>query len=130
MTNSGTRLLPSWVESLLLFSCYSSSSTAMQPQIFISYCWKNKDIADSIDKDWETVGIKLIRDIRDLEFKQNIKAFMQRIDTCDYVLLLISKGYLCMYEALELFEEPSCKGKVLPILVEDARIVKPKKRAK
>jgi len=104
----------------------------MQPQIFISYSWRNKDIVDTIDADWEAVGIKLIRDIRDLEYKQNIKDFMKRVNDSDYVLLIISKGYLesksCMYEAIEMFESSSFKDRILPILVEDARIDKSHER--
>lgn len=104
----------------------------MQPQVFISYSWKDKDIADTLDKDWDAVGLKLIRDVRDLAYKQNIKDFMTRVNESDYVLLLISRGYLesknCMYEALEMFEKPSFKEKILPILTEDARIDKPGER--
>lgn len=105
----------------------------MTPNIFISYSWKNKDIADIIDNDWQAVGINLIRDIRDLNYKQDIKDFMRRVNDSDFVLLLISKGYLesssCMYEALEMFDNPTFKTRILPILIEDARISKPIERA-
>ena len=98
----------------------------MQSKIFISYSWKDKDIADSIDDDWKAVGITLDRDIKDLEYKQDIKDFMSRVKTTDYVLLLISRGYLesknCMYEALEIFEDADFKKKILPILTDDVKI--------
>lgn len=98
----------------------------MQPQIFLSYSWKNKDIADAIDNDWQAVGLTLIRDVRDAKYKQNLKQFMQRVHESDYVLLLISKDYLesknCMYEALEVFGNPDFKSKILPILTKDAQI--------
>ncbi len=104
----------------------------MAHRIFISYSWKNKDIADIIDNDWKAVGINLVRDVRDLEYKQNIKDFMRQVRSTDYVLLLMSKGYLesknCMYEALEMFEDASFKKKILPILMEDAKIFDPLER--
>lgn len=98
----------------------------MQPQIFLSYSWKNKEIAEAIDNDWQAVGLTLIRDVRDVAFKQNLKQFMQRVHESDYVLLLISKDYLesknCMYEALEVFENPDFRRKILPVITKDAQI--------
>jgi hypothetical protein len=98
----------------------------MQPQIFLSYSWRNTDIANAIDKEWQALGLTLIRDVRDAKYKQNLKQFMQRVHESDYVLLLISKDYLksknCMYEALEVFRNPDFKRKILPILTEDTRI--------
>jgi Tfp pilus assembly protein PilF len=98
----------------------------MQPQIFLSYSWKNKAIADKIDNDWQDVGLTLLRDVRDMTFKQNIKDFMKRVHKSDFVLLLISKDYLesknCMYEALEMFQNEDFKRKILPILTDDAQI--------
>jgi len=101
----------------------------MQPKVFLSYSWKNKDVADTIDKDWEAVGIPLTRDIRGLEFKQDIKQFMHKVTECDHVILLISKEYLesrnCMYEALEMLNDARFKEKILPILIGDAKIHDP-----
>jgi tetratricopeptide (TPR) repeat protein len=98
----------------------------MQPQIFLSYSGRNKAIADAIDNDWQAVGLTLLRDVRDLTFKQNIKDFMRRVHKSDFVLLLISKDYLesknCMYEALEMFQNGDFKRKILPILTDDAQI--------
>jgi tetratricopeptide (TPR) repeat protein len=106
----------------------------MQPQIFLSYSWRNKDIADAIDNDWQAVGITMIRDVRDMEYKGNLKDFMKRVHESDFVLLLISKDYLesknCMYEALEMFDDPDFTRKILPILTDDARISDPFARIK
>jgi tetratricopeptide (TPR) repeat protein len=106
----------------------------MQPQIFLSYSWRNKDIADAIDKDWQGVGITMTRDVRDVGYKGNLKDFMKRVHESDFVLLLISKDYLesknCMYEALEMFEDPNFKRKILPILTDDAKLSDPLARIK
>jgi hypothetical protein len=32
------------------------------PKVFLSYSWANTDIADSIDKHFESIGISFIRD--------------------------------------------------------------------
>lgn len=98
----------------------------MQPQIFLSYSWKNADIANELDKDWQKIGLVFIRDVRDAGYKQNLNQFMQRVHESNYVVLLISKAYLesknCMYEALEVFNNPDFASKILPILTSDAQI--------
>lgn len=98
----------------------------MQPQIFLSYSWNNTDIADEIDEAWKKIGLTFVRDVRDLSFKENLNQFMRRVHDSDYVVLLISKAYLesknCMYEAMEVFDNPDFARKILPILTEDAHI--------
>lgn len=100
----------------------------MSPNIYLSYSWNAEDmsIADAIDKDWQAIGITLIRDKRDVSYKDSLRDFMSRMSEGDYVLLIISKSYLesknCMYEALELFKNPNFKDKILPILAPMANI--------
>jgi hypothetical protein len=98
----------------------------MTTEVFLSYCWKDIEIANKIDEDWNSVGIILKRDIRDLNYKKDIKDFMNQVRDVDYVILLISEYYLkseaCMYEALEMFESSSFKKRVLPIIVGDSNI--------
>lgn len=101
----------------------------MEPQIFLSYSWSNTKDADILDEDWKKIGIRLVRDVRDAKYKQNLRQFMQRVHESDYVLLFISKSYLqsqnCMYEALEVFEDPAFTDKILPILIDDAKLYDP-----
>ncbi|MGI4820709.1 MAG: tetratricopeptide repeat protein [Janthinobacterium lividum] len=101
----------------------------MQPKIFLSYSWGNTQDADLLDEDWKKIGIRLIRDVRDAKYKQNLRQFMQRVHESDYVLLFISKSYLqsqnCMYEALEVFEDPAFADKILPIITDDAKLYDP-----
>src|SRR5207249_7955720 len=83
----------------LLFHIYSLSlhdalpilSTDRLPDIFISYSWKNKDIADEIDNRFKSVGITMRRDIRDAGYRKSIKEFMQQIRETDFVLMIISE---------------------------------------
>jgi tetratricopeptide (TPR) repeat protein len=100
------------------------------PTIFLSYAWANVDTADSIDKDLESIGIQLKRDIRDLGYRSSIKEFMQQIGKSDFVLMIISAEYLqsvnCMYEVTELLNTHEFEKRILPVIVDNAaHIFKP-----
>lgn len=88
--------------------------------IFLSYSWNNKDIADQIDEWFSEKKIKLKRDVRDLKYKQSIKEFMKSIRYADFVIMIISEDYLksknCMYEVLEFVKEQEFRDKIIPII--------------
>lgn len=88
--------------------------------IFLSYSWNNKDVADQIDNWFSENNIKLKRDIRDLKYKQSIKDFMRSIRNADFVIMIISDEYLksknCMYEVLEFVKEQKFRDKIIPII--------------
>lgn len=98
-------------------------------EIFLSYCWADKSIADELDQDWSQLSLKVVRDIRDLEFKQDLKEFMQKITKTDYVITLISESYLksknCMHEALELMTDSKFNKKIIPIVVNGTKLHSP-----
>lgn len=93
----------------------------MNKNIFLSYCQKNSSEADIIDTEFLKRGIHLTRDKRDLEYKQNIEEFMQKIREHDFAILLISHEYLtslnCMYEFFEVLKEKNFEDKILPIIL-------------
>ena len=95
-------------------------------QIFISYSSVDEKKVNIIDKDFQSIGINLIRDTRDLKPKGSIKEFMARVRSTDFVMMIISdsfiKSYYCMYEVLELLEEPRFSERLLPILLPNANI--------
>ena len=95
----------------------------IEKKLFISYSWNNYNEVEKIDKDFESIGIVLTRDIRDVGDYKSIKTFMKKIKTTDYALMIISDSYLksknCMYEVLELLKEDDYKDKILPILLDD-----------
>ncbi len=97
-----------------------------QPNIFLSYSWKNMEIADSIDNDFKSKGIMFQRDIRDVGYMESIKKFMERIRDSGYVLMIISDEYLksenCMYEVSEFLKEKDFQDRILLIVLENARI--------
>ena len=51
----------------------------MDKKIFLSYCQKIKNEADIIDTAFSRKGIELTRDERDLEYKEEIEKFMQKV---------------------------------------------------
>src|SRR3712207_6558001 len=102
-------------------------STARLPDIFISYSWKNKDIADEIDNRFKSVGIILRQDVRDATYRGSIKEFMQQISETDYVLMIISDEFLrsenCMYEVIELLNEREFENRILPVVLDNAQSI-------
>lgn len=90
-------------------------------------------MADTLDRDFLARNINMIRDERDLGYKENIKVFMNQISNADYALLLISDTFLksanCMYEVLELLESAEFENRVLPIVIEGADVFSPEGRS-
>lgn len=103
------------------------------PNIFLSYSWKDKEIVDQIDEDFQRIGILMQRDVRDGQYRKSIKQFMQNVRHTDYVLTVISDEFLksenCMYELLELFQTRELGKRILPIVLENAKIFDVKLRS-
>lgn len=94
--------------------------------IFLSYSWNNDNIANRLDELFSLENIMLIRDKREIKFKQSIKEFMNRVRESDYCLMLISDEYLkstnCMYEVLEFIKDENYKERILPLIHKDCGI--------
>ena len=94
--------------------------------LFLSYCQKDSDIANLIE-----VGLaphirgkaKISRDIRDVEYHESFKKFMQTIETHDFVIMIISDHYLksrnCMFEVLEVIKDSQFQKKLAFIVLSD-----------
>ena len=93
------------------------------PDIFLSYCRKDEAIVNRIDTDFAAIGIRLKRDIRDIPYGSNVRDFMDRAGTSDYVLIIISDSFLkskyCMYEVTQLLQSPGFMKRILPVLLPD-----------
>lgn len=102
--------------------------------IFISYCWKNKDIAEKINEDFQKVGITTIKDSHQLKYKDSISEFMKRIRETNYALILISDEYLksknCMNEISHLLKEKDVWDKFLPVIISGTHIYTASDRVK
>src|ERR1017187_3081630 len=75
------------------------------PDVFLSYCSKNDNIANEIDLVFQKNGIMLRRDKREIVYMKSIKDFMNSINKSDFVVMIFSDEYLksegCMYEVNE-----------------------------
>ena len=101
--------------------------------LFLSYSWKDLELADRIDYELTSQGVDVKRDIRDIGVWRSIKEFMSLIREQDYAVMIISKSYLkspnCMYEVLEVFKDAQYKDKILSVVTSDADIYNPISRA-
>ncbi len=98
----------------------------IEKKIFVSYNWDNSEIVDEIDGYFLSIGLPLIRDKKDLQYKSSLKKFMKKIRSSDYVIMIISDSFLkssnCMYEVLELVKDDNYKSKTLQILIPGTNI--------
>lgn len=93
-------------------------------QVFLSYCQRDTPIADLIDSSLcESIKefAKISRDIRDVEFGESFKIFMDSIGKHDFVIVIISDGYLksrnCMYEMKEITRNQKLDDKLLFVIL-------------
>ncbi len=106
----------------------SGRATAVAPEIYISYAlgqpWEG--IVDELDRHFQSKGIQIIRDRRNLGYKGRIKEFMAEIGRGRYVIVVISEKYLksesCMFELLEIARHGELHRRIFPIVLEDADI--------
>lgn len=93
-------------------------------RIYITYCWQDEKIADILDQHFQQVGIKLIRDKRDLDYSSSIEGFARKMRRGSYNICVISNEYLkrinCMYEINQLLKDDNfAKKKFCPIVVDN-----------
>lgn len=62
--------------------------------IFLSYSWNNDNIANRLDELFSLENIMLIRDKKEIKYKQSIKEFMRKVRKSDFCLMIISDDYL------------------------------------
>lgn len=90
-------------------------------KIFLSYCWQDDKYANLIDSYFQQVGIKLIRDRRDLTYGTSISAFAKKIRKTSYAICIISDEFLksenCMYEIVEFQKDDNFTKKICPIVI-------------
>ena len=102
-------------------------------RLFLSYSWKDSDLANSIDYELCTLGFDVKRDIRDIGPWKSIREFMSLIKNQDYAVMLISSSYLkspnCMYEVMEVLSNSEYRNRILSIVTPDADIYNPISRA-
>lgn len=88
----------------------------------MSYCWKDKELANNIDSFFENIGISLKRDVNSIDQWDSIRLFMDTIVKSDYAILIISESYLksinCMYEITQLIKDPHYRNRIFPVVLD------------
>lgn len=105
------------------------TTETQEKNLFLSYCQKDSDIANLIE-DGLTPYIsgkaKISRDIRDVEYHESFKKFMQTIESHDFVIMIISDNYLksrnCMFEVEEVIKDSQFHKKLAFIVLSDEDI--------
>lgn len=118
---------------LSLLDCPENESevtTELQEKtLFLSYCQKDSDIANMIEGGLAphiNGKARISRDIRDVEYHESFKKFMQTIEMHDFVIMIISDHYLksrnCMFEVLEVIKDSQFQKKLAFIVLSDGDI--------
>jgi hypothetical protein len=98
--------------------------------VFVSYAWGGESgrMADELERAFAEHGIRIIRDIKDLDYKGSIEAFEQRIGQGQCIILIISDKYLrsehCMYELVEADKKQYLRDRIFPVVLAEAKIYK------
>jgi formylglycine-generating enzyme required for sulfatase activity len=103
-------------------------------EVFISYTWggESEAFVNKLHKVLVDKGFNVLLDKVDIQFKGNIKEFMQRLGSGKAIIVVISDKYLqshnCMYEIVEIKKKGDFIKRIFPIIFSDADICEPKQR--
>lgn len=93
--------------------------------IFISYSWKDKELVDKLDKELQSLGYNIKRDVRDAQVSESIKEFMKKIRKTDYSIIVLSDAFLksqnCMKEIFEFIKDDDYKDRIIPVILDSAK---------
>jgi len=115
--------LTEWVRQLME---YTQSEKMDKTTIFLSYCTADGDAADIVETSllaYFSGNIKISRFTRDVGYRDSFFEFMKTMGKHDFVLSVISDGYLksfaCMFEVSEIIKDQNYKDKLLFIIISD-----------
>lgn len=100
-----------------------NANANLQPTLFISYCWNDGNVyADELEAQL-TDYFDVKRDKSQLIVNDDINDFMAEIANCDYVLIVLTAGYVkslnCMREVAYLLQQPDWKYKSMVLVVDE-----------
>lgn len=95
----------------------------LRSTLFISYCWNDGNVyADELEAQL-TDYFDVKRDKSQLIVNDDINDFMAGIANCDYVLIVLTAGYVkslnCMREVAYLLQQPDWKYKSMVLVVDE-----------
>ena len=109
----------------VMYQTYAEEERLMETrktEIFLSYCWQDEKIAADIYSYLSKYpNIDVHKDTIKIKKWESIKDYMQKVESVDFAVLLISDAYLrsrnCMYEVLELMRDRKYKDKIFPAVI-------------
>ena len=105
-----------------------SAANEYEDTVFVSYARESESmrIVDEMEKFFAERGIRIARDIKDIDYKDSIEAFEQRIGRGQCIIIVISDKYLhskhCMHELVEVDKNREVRKRIFPIVLPDAKI--------
>lgn len=99
-----------------------------QKEVCISYArgGSSGEIVDKLCQVLKDKNIDIVLDSEDLKYKDSLKNFMQRLGKGQCVVTVISDKYLkskyCMFELTEFIENGKFQERIVPLVLEDAKI--------
>jgi len=97
-------------------------------KIYISYAHagEGKQVTESLDAAFQERNVLIVRDVRDVAYKESFREFMAALGAGDYVIVVIDKPYLesknCMGELVAVYENEEFRKRIFPVVLEDAGI--------
>lgn len=114
---------------IYIFNTEMEVQIIMKKKVFLSYCHKDKCIADIVESTLENkigYAVDISRDEHVVKYKDSLEKFMQSINEHDFVISIISDSYLksdaCMYEVTELMRDRNYYDRLLFIIISDKDI--------
>jgi GTPase SAR1 family protein len=104
------------------------------PEVFVSYKWGGEAdvLVDEIVATLAERGVQVVRDRDEMDYRDSIRAFMQRLGGGKAVVIVIDGAYLesanCMFELTEIAANKGFASRVFPIVLSDADIFDPLRR--
>lgn len=103
-------------------------------KIYISYAHagKGKHVTESLDKAFQARNVLILRDEREVGYKESFGEYMKQLGAGDHVIVVIDKPYLeshnCMYELIEVYKNEHFRERIFPVVLSCAEIYKAVRR--
>lgn len=99
-------------------------------KVFVSYAWRSDTrIVDRICTTLGKRGIKVGRDIEQINYKSSVEDFLERLGSGHAVILILSEAYFrsdsCLSELIQLSEKDDFQDRIFPVLMSDAHLSDP-----
>jgi internalin A len=105
-----------------------TAEASSRKEVFVSYAWTDEStqVVDKIQEALAGHDVVIMRDKNEMQYKDSIRSFMERIGQGKSIVVVVSKNYLesknCMFELVEIADRGDIRDRVFPIVLGDANI--------